>query len=135
MLTGSRRSPEETGNTDKPRLSRSDLQSSCWVPASPRIRSLSTFGPKGRRDATSAPKSAKPSGTDGTIRLWDVHTGECLQTLSADGPYAGMNISGVTGITEAQRAARVTGAPNTEQSNFKGVPTYPTVTIPLAMPM
>jgi WD40 repeat protein len=42
---------------------------------------------------------------DETIRLWDAHTGECLQTLSADGPYAGMNIAGVTGITEAQRAA------------------------------
>jgi WD40 repeat protein len=42
---------------------------------------------------------------DETIRLWDVATGECLSTLRADGPYAGMNISGVTGISPAQKAA------------------------------
>ncbi|HEU5099922.1 MAG TPA: pentapeptide repeat-containing protein [Roseiflexaceae bacterium] len=42
---------------------------------------------------------------DETIRLWGTRTGECLQTLAADGPYAGMNISGATGITDAQRAA------------------------------
>jgi WD40 repeat protein len=42
---------------------------------------------------------------DETIRLWDVATGECLWTLRADGPYAGMNITGVTGISTAQKAA------------------------------
>jgi WD40 repeat protein/DNA-binding SARP family transcriptional activator len=45
------------------------------------------------------------ASTDETIRLWEVATGECRQTLRADGPYAGMNITGVTGISAAQRAA------------------------------
>jgi WD40 repeat protein len=39
---------------------------------------------------------------DETIKLWDVQTGECLKTLRSDRPYEGMNITGVTGITEAQ---------------------------------
>jgi WD40 repeat protein len=41
---------------------------------------------------------------DGTIKLWDVRTGACLKTVRADRPYERMNISGVTGLTEAQRA-------------------------------
>jgi WD40 repeat protein/DNA-binding SARP family transcriptional activator len=45
------------------------------------------------------------SGWDGMIRVWDVETGACLHTLHAPGPYAGMNISGVTGISETQKAA------------------------------
>jgi len=42
---------------------------------------------------------------DETIRLWDVETGACLSTLRADGPYAGMDIAGVTGISVAQKTA------------------------------
>ncbi len=40
---------------------------------------------------------------DETVKLWDVSTGECLKTLKAGGPYEGMNITKVTGITEAQK--------------------------------
>ena len=39
---------------------------------------------------------------DGMIRLCDVQTGECLKTLRPDRPYERMNITGVTGLTEAQ---------------------------------
>ncbi|KAB8315205.1 NACHT domain-containing protein [Tolypothrix campylonemoides VB511288] len=39
---------------------------------------------------------------DGTLKLWDVLTGECLKTMSACRPYEGMNMTGVTGLTEAQ---------------------------------
>ncbi|MEH2150606.1 WD40 repeat domain-containing protein, partial [Nostoc sp.] len=39
---------------------------------------------------------------DGTIRLWDVLTGKCLKTTRSPRPYEGMNIIGVTGLTEAQ---------------------------------
>ena len=38
-----------------------------------------------------------------TIKLWDVNTGECIKTLT-DGLYEGMNITGVTGLTEVEKA-------------------------------
>jgi len=41
---------------------------------------------------------------DETIKLWDVKTGEYLKTLKAPRPYEGMNITGVTGLTQAQKA-------------------------------
>jgi WD40 repeat protein/DNA-binding SARP family transcriptional activator len=42
---------------------------------------------------------------DGAVRICDVEDGVLLHTLHVAGPYEGMNISGVTGISEAQRAA------------------------------
>ena len=52
------------------------------------------------------------SGSDDeTIRLWDVQAGACLAVLRADGPYAGMQITGAVGLSEAQRATlKVLGA-------------------------
>ncbi|MBW4537671.1 MAG: NACHT domain-containing protein [Myxacorys chilensis ATA2-1-KO14] len=48
---------------------------------------------------------------DETIRLWDRQTGECLQVLHKPRPYDGMIISGVDGITEAQKVTlKVLGA-------------------------
>jgi WD40 repeat protein len=44
------------------------------------------------------------SGSDDeTVRLWDIPTGECLSTLIPNRPYERMNITGVTGLTEAQK--------------------------------
>src|SRR5262249_45904309 len=43
-------------------------------------------------------------GDDGAIMLWDLHTGEHLQTLRRDRPYERMDITGLSGISEAQRA-------------------------------
>ncbi|GAB4370895.1 MAG: NB-ARC domain-containing protein [Elainellaceae cyanobacterium] len=40
---------------------------------------------------------------DETIKVWDIETGECLRTLRADRLYEGMNITGVTGLTTAQK--------------------------------
>ncbi len=48
-------------------------------------------------------KTLASSSGDATIKLWDVNTSECLKTL-ADRPYEGMNIMGVTGLTEAEKA-------------------------------
>lgn len=42
---------------------------------------------------------------DETIRLWDMQTGECLKVLRIDRPYERMNITSVTGLTEAQKAS------------------------------
>ncbi|CAA9359871.1 High-affinity carbon uptake protein Hat/HatR [uncultured Leptolyngbya sp.] len=51
------------------------------------------------------------SSDDGTIRLWDSGTGDCLRVLTVARPYEGMNISGVAGLTDAQKETlRVLGA-------------------------
>lgn len=54
--------------------------------------------------------AVSPQGTtiasgsyDETIKLWDFNTGECLKTLRAARPYESMNITGVTGLTQAQK--------------------------------
>ncbi len=58
------------------------------------VRSI-TFSPNG--------KTLASCSWDETIKLWNVKTGECLKTLT-DRPYEGMNITGVTGLTEAEKA-------------------------------
>jgi WD40 repeat protein len=45
------------------------------------------------------------TGDDGTIKLWDMRTGECLKTLRSDRPYERMDITGAIGLTEAQKAS------------------------------
>ncbi|MEM9766760.1 MAG: NB-ARC domain-containing protein [Cyanobacteria bacterium P01_D01_bin.71] len=48
---------------------------------------------------------------DTTIRLWQVITGECCRILQVPRPYEGTDITGVQGLTEAQRASmRALGA-------------------------
>jgi WD40 repeat protein/transcriptional regulator with XRE-family HTH domain len=42
-------------------------------------------------------------GDDGTVRLWDVTSGDLLRTLRLERRYEGLDISGLTGITDAQR--------------------------------
>ena len=41
---------------------------------------------------------------DEKIKLWDVKTGKCIETL-VNKPYASMNIKGVMGLTQADVAA------------------------------
>lgn len=40
---------------------------------------------------------------DGAIILWDLETGEQLRTLRRDRPYERLNITGIRGLTEAQK--------------------------------
>ena len=50
-------------------------------------------------------------GDDGAIRLWDLEGGEPLQTLRRDRLYERLNITGIRGLTEAQKASlRALGA-------------------------
>jgi WD40 repeat protein len=50
-------------------------------------------------------------GDDGAIRLWDLERGEYLRTLRRDRPYERLNITGIRGLTQAQKATlRALGA-------------------------
>jgi WD40 repeat protein len=61
------------------------------------------FSPDGRR-LYSASK-------DETIREWDVARGACTRILRAEGPYAGLDITRATGLSDGQRASlRALGA-------------------------
>jgi len=55
--------------------------------------------------AWSADGQTLASGSsDETIKVWDVNTGECQKTLKSQPPYQGMNITQITGLTDAQKA-------------------------------
>jgi WD40 repeat protein len=50
-------------------------------------------------------------GEDGAIRLWDLERGKHLRTLRRDRPYERLNITGIRGLTQAQKATlRALGA-------------------------
>jgi WD40 repeat protein len=44
-------------------------------------------------------------GDDGVVRLWDAESGLSLRTLRSDRHYQRLDITGLTGVTQAQRAA------------------------------
>ena len=44
-------------------------------------------------------------GDDSAIQIWDTTSGDHLRTLRRERPYERLNISGVQGLTEAQRAS------------------------------
>jgi WD40 repeat protein len=50
-------------------------------------------------------KVVASGGQDGTVKLWEVRSGACLRTLRNDRRYERMDITGLTGVTEAQRGA------------------------------
>lgn len=50
-------------------------------------------------------------GDDGTTILWDLESGDYLRTLRRDRPYERLNITGIKGLTEVQKATlRALGA-------------------------
>ncbi len=54
---------------------------------------------------------------DGTVKCWDVQSGTCLTTLRNRRLYENMDITGVTGVTEAQKTAlRLLGAIENEDN-------------------
>jgi len=61
-------------------------------------------------------KAVVSGSYDGTVKLWDRETGACLRTLRSDRPYERMNITGVKGLTEGQKATlRLLGAIEEEE--------------------
>jgi WD40 repeat protein/transcriptional regulator with XRE-family HTH domain len=44
-------------------------------------------------------------GDDGMLRLWDSKSGVCVRAVRSDRHYQRLEITGLTGVTEAQRAA------------------------------
>jgi WD40 repeat protein/transcriptional regulator with XRE-family HTH domain len=56
-------------------------------------------------------KRLASSGDDNAIHVWDLQSGEHLQTLRRDRPYERLNINGIKGLSEAQKATlRALGA-------------------------
>jgi WD40 repeat protein len=50
-------------------------------------------------------------GFDGLVRVWETHSGTCRHSLRSDRRYERLDITGLTGVTDAQRAAlRALGA-------------------------
>nr|WP_277879921.1 hypothetical protein [Leptolyngbya sp. FACHB-36] len=48
-------------------------------------------------------KNLVSSSMDETIKIWDLQTYKCIGTLK-DRPYEGMDITGVKGLPEAEKA-------------------------------
>jgi WD40 repeat protein len=71
------------------------------------VRSLQ-FSPDGQRLVS--------GGEDSTIAVWEVQSGTRQLVLRPDRPYERMNITGATGLTDAQRETlRALGAVEDEQ--------------------
>jgi WD40 repeat protein len=49
--------------------------------------------------------SIMSSSLDGTIKFWDVDSATCWKTLRTPRPYEDMNITGIVGLTDAQRSS------------------------------
>ena len=47
-------------------------------------------------------------GEEDMIKLWDTQSWQCVDTLRLPGPYEGMNLTGATGLSEAQKTALYT---------------------------
>ncbi|MFL5589912.1 MAG: eIF2A-related protein [Ktedonobacteraceae bacterium] len=56
-------------------------------------------------------RSLASCGDDGAINIWDLESGEHLRTLRPDRPYERLDITGIRGVTHAQKASlRALGA-------------------------
>jgi WD40 repeat protein len=49
-------------------------------------------------------KTIASGSANGAINLWEMEAGECVKTMRSPRLYEGMNIAGVTGLTDAQKS-------------------------------
>ena len=57
-------------------------------------------------------------GDDNAIKVWDIQSAELLRTLRPDRPYERLDITGIRGLTQAQKASlRALGAVEEEVRN------------------
>ncbi|WP_245894132.1 WD40 repeat domain-containing protein [Chamaesiphon polymorphus] len=70
----------------------SGVTSVCFLPVDP------------ARPIETQPQILVSGSHDETIRLWDIKTGECVRMFRPDRLYEGMNIIGITGLTEGSIA-------------------------------
>jgi WD40 repeat protein len=70
--------------------------------------------------ALSADESVLASGgDDGLLKLWEPASSACLRTLRGDRRYEHLDIAGLTGVTDAQRAALLAlGVSRTRSNSF-----------------
>jgi len=64
-------------------------------------------------------------GLDGTVRLWDPSSGACLRLLRSDRRYERVDITGLTGVTAAQRAALLTLGAVDHEGTADETPAWP----------
>ena len=69
------------------------------IPCAPRFRDIAAWCPPshGRLLAT--------CGDDGAIQIWEMETGDPVTTLRRDRPYERLDITGIKGLTDAQKLA------------------------------
>ena len=62
-------------------------------------------------------KTIASGSEDGTVKLWDFKTGRYLKTFSLAKPYTNMNITGVKGLTDTEKASlKALGAVENKQN-------------------
>jgi WD40 repeat protein/transcriptional regulator with XRE-family HTH domain len=79
------------------------------VPGRRRLMTLEGHTDVVRGVALAAERGLLASGShDGTLRLWDTSTGRCLRVMRSDRTYERVDVTGLTGVTGAQRASLLT---------------------------
>ncbi len=69
----------------------------------PRLTLTGHSGPVWGVALSTASRLMASASEDGTVKLWEMGTGGCVRTVQAERRYEPMDITGVTGITDAQR--------------------------------